>query len=145
MEMLGELQASTEEVTQLLGYVSLNEAAIRKILKKAAKNLEMRSSYGPGLMSMRIEHPHEPGWKLLQVLPSLPAAGAQRVQNISCICCPQLHMGPHPLSVLLIGEPTDACSTLRGKRLTAGAWRRGPCCRRAWAVSCWTCRSTTSS
>ena len=66
-QQLGQLQASAEEVTQLLGYVSLNEAAVRKILKKAAKNLQMKATYGPGLMSMRIEHPHEPGWKLLQV------------------------------------------------------------------------------
>ena len=47
-EKLLQLYSAANDVTQLLGFVSLNLAAVRKILKKAAKNLEMRSSYGSG-------------------------------------------------------------------------------------------------
>ena len=50
-EKLLQLHAAANDVTQLLGFVSLNLAAMRKILKKAAKNLEMKSSYGSGVSS----------------------------------------------------------------------------------------------
>ena len=46
-----QLHGAATTITHLLGFVSLNMAAMRKILKKAAKNLEMRSSYGSGGLS----------------------------------------------------------------------------------------------
>ena len=36
------------EITNLMGYVSLNMAAVRKILKKIAKNLHSDGPHGPG-------------------------------------------------------------------------------------------------
>ena len=41
-------------------------AGIRKILKKIAKNIPVDGPHGPGFLTLEIEHPHEPGWKLLQ-------------------------------------------------------------------------------
>lgn len=36
------------DITNLMGFVSLNMAAIRKILKKIAKNLHAEGPHGPG-------------------------------------------------------------------------------------------------
>ena len=102
---LGQLQRSAENVTQLLGYVSLNEAAMRKILKKAAKNLQMKSTYGPGLMSMRIEHPHEPGWKLLQVSSHRDVwqPPAVTVKLLACKGTARLDLSVHASKAILAG------------------------------------------
>ncbi|KAK9906755.1 hypothetical protein WJX75_007454 [Coccomyxa subellipsoidea] len=71
-EVLDHLDASLRrlrpialDIFHLLGYVSLNTAALRKILKKYAKNVEPTKPQ-PGYLTLRVEHPHEPGWKLLQ-------------------------------------------------------------------------------
>ena len=39
---------------------------LRKSLKKYAKNVEPLKPT-PGYLALEIEHPHEPGWKMLQV------------------------------------------------------------------------------
>lgn len=54
------------EVTRLLNYVSLNLTAVRKILKKLAKHVPPEAP-APGFLSLEITHPHEPGYRLLQV------------------------------------------------------------------------------
>ena len=36
------------DITDLMGFVSLNMAAVRKILKKIAKNLHSDGPHGPG-------------------------------------------------------------------------------------------------
>ena len=43
-----QLHTTALDVTNLLAYVSLNMAAVRKILKKAAKKLPTQTTYGPG-------------------------------------------------------------------------------------------------
>ncbi|CAL5227554.1 g10545 [Coccomyxa viridis] len=53
------------DVFHLLGYVSLNMAGFRKMLKKYAKNVEPTKPQ-PGYLTLRVEHPHEPGWQMLQ-------------------------------------------------------------------------------
>ncbi len=54
------------EVTDLLSYVSLNLTAVRKILKKMAKHIKPEAPT-PGYMSLDIRHPHNPGYRLVQV------------------------------------------------------------------------------
>lgn len=88
------LREKALDITNLTSFVSLNMAAIRKILKKISKNIHSDGPHGPGehplanspvqrlvlcmfwgcdsfmhagLLTLRIEHPHEPGWKVLQV------------------------------------------------------------------------------
>jgi len=62
-----ELQSVAKRITDLLQYVSLNMQAIRKILKKFAKHVEPTKP-SPGFLALEIQHPHEPGWKMMQVL-----------------------------------------------------------------------------
>ncbi|BDA46399.1 SPX domain-containing membrane protein At1g63010 [Coccomyxa sp. Obi] len=62
---LRSLRPIALDIFHLLGYVSLNTAALRKILKKYAKNVEPMKPQ-PGYLTLRVEHPHEEGWKLLQ-------------------------------------------------------------------------------
>lgn len=54
------------EVTSLLSFVSLNMRAIRKILKKLSKHVPP-SSPMPGYVALEIDHPHEPGNRILSV------------------------------------------------------------------------------
>lgn len=61
-----ELQAVAKRITDLLQYVSLNMQGIRKILKKFAKHVEPTKP-SPGFLALEIQHPHEPGWKMMQV------------------------------------------------------------------------------
>ena len=61
-----ELKAIALRITHLLQYVSLNMQAIRKILKKFAKHVEPTKP-APGFLALEIQHPHEPGWKMMQV------------------------------------------------------------------------------
>lgn len=60
-----ELQSVAKRITDLLQYVSLNMQAIRKILKKFAKHVEPNKP-SPGFLALEIQHPHEPGWKMMQ-------------------------------------------------------------------------------
>ena len=53
------------QVTDLFSYVSLNMTAIRKILKKFAKNAHPVEAT-EGFLTLRIEHPHDSGWSVLQ-------------------------------------------------------------------------------
>jgi len=39
------------DITNLMGFVSLNMAAVRKILKKIAKNLHSDGPHGPGTLN----------------------------------------------------------------------------------------------
>ena len=57
---------SAGEVTSLLSFVSLNMRAIRKILKKLSKHVPP-SSPMPGYVALEIDHPHEPGNRILSV------------------------------------------------------------------------------
>ena len=75
---LSRLDSKTEElksialrITHLLQYVSLNMQAIRKILKKFAKHVEPTKP-APGFLALEIQHPHEPGWKMMQVRKPIP-------------------------------------------------------------------------
>jgi SPX domain protein involved in polyphosphate accumulation len=61
-----ELQAVAKRITDLLQYVSLNMQGIRKILKKFAKHVDPTKP-SPGFLALEIQHPHEPGWKMMQV------------------------------------------------------------------------------
>lgn len=61
-----ELKSVALRITNLLQYVSLNMQAIRKILKKFAKHVEPTKP-APGFLALEIQHPHEPGWKMMQV------------------------------------------------------------------------------
>lgn len=47
-EAFSLIQRTTQDITNLLSFVSLNMAAVRKILKKAAKKLPTKSTYGAG-------------------------------------------------------------------------------------------------
>ena len=62
------LQAIATRITNILQYVSLNTQGLRKILKKFGKHVEPTKPQ-PGFLALEIEHPHQPGWKLLQVSP----------------------------------------------------------------------------
>lgn len=59
------LQDAARGVQHLLEFVSLNMQAMRKILKKLAKNVDP-SPPVPGYLALEIHHPHDPGWKVLQ-------------------------------------------------------------------------------
>lgn len=59
------LQGVARSVQLLLEFVSLNMQAMRKILKKFAKNVDP-SPPVPGYLALEIHHPHDPGWKVLQ-------------------------------------------------------------------------------
>lgn len=61
-----ELKSVATRITNLLQYVSLNMQGIRKILKKFAKHVEPTKP-APGFLALEIQHPHEPGWKMMQV------------------------------------------------------------------------------
>lgn len=61
-----DLQSVAKRITDLLQYVSLNMQGIRKILKKFAKHVEPTKP-SPGFLALEIQHPHEPGWKMMQV------------------------------------------------------------------------------
>ena len=63
---LEELKSAAKRITNLLQYVSLNMQGIRKILKKFAKHVEPTKP-APGFLALEIQHPHEPGWKMMQV------------------------------------------------------------------------------
>ena len=65
--LAGPAQDVAREITRLLEYVSLNMRGIRKILKKFAKNVDPTPP-APGFLALEIQHPHDPNWKLLQVL-----------------------------------------------------------------------------
>ena len=65
-EKIKELQLVAQRITNLLHYVSLNMQGIRKILKKFAKHVEPTKP-SPGFLALEIQHPHEPGWKMMQV------------------------------------------------------------------------------
>ena len=64
-EGLQELQTLADEITNLLNYVSLNMAAVRKILKKFGKHVEPAAPT-PGFLALEISHPHDPDFKMLQ-------------------------------------------------------------------------------
>lgn len=74
-----ELKAVAKRITNILQYVSLNTQGLRKILKKFGKHVEPTKPQ-PGFLALEIEHPHQPGWKLLQVRPCLSAQAAH-------VCC----------------------------------------------------------
>ena len=61
-----DLKSVAMRITNLLQYVSLNMQGIRKILKKFAKHVEPTKP-APGFLALEIQHPHEPGWKMMQV------------------------------------------------------------------------------
>ena len=65
-DKIEDLQAVAKRITDLLQYVSLNMQGIRKILKKFAKHVEPTKP-SPGFLALEIQHPHEPGWKMMQV------------------------------------------------------------------------------
>ena len=65
-----DLKSVAMRITNLLQYVSLNMQGIRKILKKFAKHVEPTKP-APGFLALEIQHPHEPGWKMMQVRHSL--------------------------------------------------------------------------
>lgn len=60
------LQAVAKQITHLLEYVSLNMRGIRKIVKKLAKHIPMTEPV-PGFLTLEISHPHDPGWKVVEV------------------------------------------------------------------------------
>lgn len=70
------LQAIATRITNILQYVSLNTQGLRKILKKFGKHVEPTKPQ-PGFLALEIEHPHQPGWKLLQVC----------APCLQCCCC----------------------------------------------------------
>ena len=75
------------EVTSLLSFVSLNMRAIRKILKKLSKHVPP-SSPMPGYVALEIDHPHEPGNRILTV--SQPAdVSADHHDATAGDCLPQ--------------------------------------------------------
>lgn len=74
-----ELKSVATRITHLLQYVSLNMQAIRKILKKFAKHVEPNKP-APGFLALEIQHPHEPGWKMMQV------------KQPMCVCVSQGHV-----------------------------------------------------
>lgn len=53
-DALLKLHETALDITNLLSYVSLNMAAVRKILKKAAKKLPTQTTYGPGRLYQYI-------------------------------------------------------------------------------------------
>ena len=61
-----QLQNLAEQNTHLLEFVSLNLAAVRKILKKLKKHVEPLAPV-PGFLSLEIQHPHDPSFKLSEV------------------------------------------------------------------------------
>ena len=65
-----DLKSVAMRITNLLQYVSLNMQGIRKILKKFAKHVEPTKP-APGFLALEIQHPREPGWKMMQVTRSL--------------------------------------------------------------------------
>lgn len=74
------------KVTHLLSYVSLNLTAVRKILKKMAKHIRPEAPT-PGYLSLDIRHPHNPGYRLVQV----------------CPCCRESLISSRLLAMLLAG------------------------------------------
>lgn len=63
---IAPLKAVAKRITDILQYISLNMQGLRKILKKFGKHVEPTKPQ-PGFLALEIEHPHEPGWKILQV------------------------------------------------------------------------------
>ena len=53
-DALFKLHETSEDLTNLLSFVSLNMAAVRKILKKAAKKLPTQTSYGRGRLQALV-------------------------------------------------------------------------------------------
>ncbi|KAL3144746.1 hypothetical protein ABBQ38_001867 [Trebouxia sp. C0009 RCD-2024] len=76
-----ELKSVALRITNLLQYVSLNMQAIRKILKKFAKHVEPTKP-APGFLALEIQHPHEPGWKMMQGT-FLPANVSQQLDDMT--------------------------------------------------------------
>lgn len=76
-----ELQAVAKRITDLLQYVSLNMQGIRKILKKFAKHVEPTKP-SPGFLALEIQHPHEPGWKMMQGT-FLPANVSEQLDDMT--------------------------------------------------------------
>ncbi|KAI3431392.1 hypothetical protein D9Q98_004446 [Chlorella vulgaris] len=76
-----QLEELIVETTQLLQYVSLNMTAIRKALKKYAKNVVATNQPVSGFLALEIEHPNDPGWRVLQGT-FLPAAVAQDLHDM---------------------------------------------------------------
>eukprot|EP00891_Asterochloris_glomerata_P001311 jgi/Astpho2/1311/Aster-06184 len=81
-QRIHKLRDLAQEICHLLGFVSLNMRGLRKSLKKYAKNVEPLKPT-PGYLALEIEHPHEPGWKMLQgtFLPAQVAADLDNMQN----------------------------------------------------------------
>ncbi|KAK9838252.1 hypothetical protein WJX81_000293 [Elliptochloris bilobata] len=63
---LRKLMAPAHDITHLLGFISLNLAAVRKILKKYGKSVEASHAAHAGYLSLRIEHPHDAAWSMMQ-------------------------------------------------------------------------------
>ena len=61
-----QLQDLAEQNTHLLEFVSLNMAAVRKILKKLKKHVEPLAPV-PGFLCLEIQHPHDPSFKMSEV------------------------------------------------------------------------------
>ena len=80
------------EITDLMGFVSLNMAAVRKILKKIAKNLHSDGPHGPGILSfwpskgvflhIRPSHNGQKGILASQNKPSLKLARPAHLINV---------------------------------------------------------------
>lgn len=79
---LATVQHVNSDVTNLLHYVSLNMIAIRKILKKYAKNVEPIAPV-PGCLTLEVEHPDDAKWRVLQgsFLPQDKAADLDSMQQ----------------------------------------------------------------
>eukprot|EP00887_Chlorella_sp_A99_P002368 scaffold10.g2368.t1 len=86
-QSMREVQGLISELTALLSYVALNMTAVRKvggaqqarppdarlppewracILKKYAKHVEPVEALGPGFLTLEVEHPDDPGWRVVQ-------------------------------------------------------------------------------
>eukprot|EP00884_Botryococcus_braunii_P019635 jgi/Botrbrau1/6355/Bobra.0098s0014.1 len=65
LEVITQMQGATADLARLINYISLNLAAVRKCLKKYAKNAEL-SPVLPGFLALRIEHPTEKGHIITQ-------------------------------------------------------------------------------
>jgi hypothetical protein len=79
---LATVQHVNSDVTNLLQYVSLNMIAIRKILKKYAKNVEPIAPV-PGCLTLEVGHPDDAKWRVLQgsFLPQDKAADLDSMQQ----------------------------------------------------------------
>ena len=73
-------QALALECAYLLHYVSLNMAAVRKILKRMAACVAPLPA-APGQLALQISDPHDAKWTLLQVLPTNPEPCCRRLQG----------------------------------------------------------------